>query len=79
MSFPGTEEGKTNITAVHKASAVNVRVFSQELNATNCPPKLSNTINIPPKLTYLTLWTSVVFQTEVPSINNSTFHQSNLI
>ncbi|MGP1917591.1 MAG: hypothetical protein ACTS45_01080 [Candidatus Hodgkinia cicadicola] len=54
-------------------------MFSQELNATNCPPKLSNTINIPPKLTYLTLWTSVVFQTEVPSINNSTFHQSNLI
>ncbi|MGP1906372.1 MAG: hypothetical protein ACTS4X_01215, partial [Candidatus Hodgkinia cicadicola] len=32
--------------ADHKASAVNVRVFSQELNATNCPPKLSNTINI---------------------------------
>ncbi|MGP1911346.1 MAG: hypothetical protein ACTS4T_00815 [Candidatus Hodgkinia cicadicola] len=47
MSSP-RNEGEANITADHKLRPLTFRVFSQELNATNCPPKLPNAINNPP-------------------------------
>ncbi|MGP1917970.1 MAG: hypothetical protein ACTS4W_01145, partial [Candidatus Hodgkinia cicadicola] len=78
LSFPGTEEGKTNITPIIKLRpltfACSPKNLTQQIVRRSFQTQLTSS-----ELTYLTLWTSVVFQTEVPSINNSTFHQSNLI